>query len=188
MSPRPIVCTQENCSAALTSNSQTPFLNELSFCLKHHSLVLNQCHKMSLEIADWNLYPYAIDRHFDWQAAFYSQACSDRVLWFWFAEIWVDFICHWFRFLFWVLWTFKCLETFVHLLFPFCLVQKLVVLFHNLFIKPNFIIFGNVGQELSGTGEFKAVDGILKTDVFFSKVIIEQVLLLEGAILSLIKP
>lgn len=62
------------------------------------------------------------------------------------------------------------------------------MLFHNLFIKPDFIIFGNVGQELSGTGEFKAVDGILKTDGFFSKVIIEQVLLLEGAILSLIKP
>lgn len=119
ISPMPIVLTQTNGTAPLTGNSQTPILNELSFCLKHHSLVLNQCHKMSLEIADWNLYPYAIDRHFDWQAAFYSQVCSDRVLWFWFAEIWVDYICHWFQFLFWVLLTFKCLETFVHLVFPF---------------------------------------------------------------------
>lgn len=66
----PIVFVQTHCTATLTSNSQTPTLNELSFCLKHHSLGLNQCHKMSLEIADWNLYPYAIDRHFDWQAVF----------------------------------------------------------------------------------------------------------------------
>lgn len=73
----------------LTGSSQTPFLNELSFCLKDHSLVLNQCHEMSLEIADWNLYPYAIDRHFDWQAVFYSQVWNDRVLWwFWFAKNW----------------------------------------------------------------------------------------------------
>lgn len=66
----PIVSAQTHCTATLTSNSQTPTLNELPFCLEHHSLVLNQCHKMSLEIADWNLYPYAIDRHFDWQAVF----------------------------------------------------------------------------------------------------------------------
>lgn len=101
----PIVFTETNCTATLTSNSQMPILNELSFCLKHHSLVLNQCHKMSLEIADWNLYPYAIDRHFDWQAAFYSQACSDMDLWFWFAVIWVYCTCRWLQFLCWVLLT-----------------------------------------------------------------------------------
>lgn len=48
----PTVFAQTHGTATLTSNSQTPTLNELSFCLKHHSLVLNRCHKMSLEIAD----------------------------------------------------------------------------------------------------------------------------------------
>lgn len=119
ISPMPIVFAQTNRTATLTSNSQTPILNELSFCLKHHSLVLNRCHKMSLEIADWNLYPYAIDRHFEWQAVFILKPavtgfCDSGLL-----RFRLTLFAAGFNFYFGLLLTFKCLETFVHLVFPF---------------------------------------------------------------------
>lgn len=45
------------------------------------------------------------------------------------------------------------------------------MLSHNLLIKSDFIIFGNLGQELCS---LKIVDGILKTDWFFSKGMIRE--------------
>lgn len=59
------------------------------------------------------------------------------------------------------------------------------MLSHNLFIKADFIIFGSVDQELCS---LKIVDGILKTDWFFSKGTIENVLFLEVGILPSSRP
>lgn len=81
----PVVCVHPDagCTAALTRQLAAPIFNEFAFCLESGSVALNPGHKMSLEIADWNLYPYAIVRHFDWQATVFVPNTVETLFYGW---------------------------------------------------------------------------------------------------------